>query len=140
VNTQLSYETAWRLRVSPRFGRVLVRRIRSTQIEDWLAELTHEGMSASKVIEAHGVHKRVLDRAVRDGAIALNPCARRGLPLPRPPQASRSGGGVSAVAWWLLLVSGVALAVVDWREHRLPTPLVAVAGIGIACVPRRCST
>ncbi len=85
MNTQLSYETAWRLRVSPRFGRVLVRRIRSTQIEDWLAELTHEGMSASKVIEAHGVHKRVLDRAVRDGAIALNPCAQRGLPLPRPP-------------------------------------------------------
>ncbi len=43
-----------------------------------------------------------------------------------------SGGGLSAVAWWLLLVPGVGLAVVDWREHRLPTWLVAVAGVGIA--------
>ncbi|MBA3523125.1 MAG: hypothetical protein H0T85_00945 [Geodermatophilaceae bacterium] len=89
VNTQLSYETAWRLRVAPRFGRVLVRRIRPTQIEDWLAELTHQGVSASKVIEAHGVFKRVLDRAVRDGAIPLNPCAQRGLPLPRRPHLDR---------------------------------------------------
>lgn len=43
-----------------------------------------------------------------------------------------SGGGLSAAAWWLLLVPGVALAIVDWREHRLPTSLVAVAGVGIA--------
>lgn len=34
-----------------------MRRIRTTQIEDWLAELTHQGVSASKVIEAHGVLK-----------------------------------------------------------------------------------
>lgn len=34
-------------------------------------------------------------------------------------------------AWWLLLVTGVALGVVDAREHRLPDRLVAAAGLGV---------
>jgi len=36
-----------------------------------------------------------------------------------------------AAAWWLLLQIGFALAVVDLREHRLPDPLLATAGIGV---------
>lgn len=37
-----------------------------------------------------------------------------------------------AVAWWVLLVTGVGLAAVDLREHRLPTPLIAAAALGVA--------
>lgn len=36
------------------------------------------------------------------------------------------------VAWWALLVTGVGLAAVDVREHRLPNPLVAAAAAGVA--------
>ncbi len=36
-----------------------------------------------------------------------------------------------AAAWWVLLVAGVGLAVVDVREHRLPDLLVAAAAAGV---------
>lgn len=35
-------------------------------------------------------------------------------------------------AWWALLVVGVGLAVVDLREHRLPTWLIVAAGALVA--------
>jgi len=34
-------------------------------------------------------------------------------------------------AWWVLLVAGVGLAVLDVREHRLPDLLVAAAAAGV---------
>lgn len=37
-----------------------------------------------------------------------------------------------AAAWALLLITGVGLAVLDLREHRLPTPMIAAAGLGAA--------
>lgn len=43
-----------------------------------------------------------------------------------------AGGVQPPVAWWALLVTGVGLAVVDVREHRLPNPLVAAAAAGVA--------
>lgn len=37
----------------------------------------------------------------------------------------------AVVAWWALLVGGVALAVVDLREHRLPSPLIVATALGV---------
>jgi integrase len=51
--------------------------------------MTAGGASASKVIEAHGVLKRVLDRPVRDGVLSVNPCANRRGALPRRPNTER---------------------------------------------------
>jgi len=82
-STVNSYEIAWRLRVQPRFGSTPVRRIRVSQVEDWIAELSAEGLSASKVLEAYGILKRLLDRAVRDRALPHNPCGNRSTRLPR---------------------------------------------------------
>lgn len=45
--------------------------------------------------------------------------------------AGWAGGPQVAGAWWVLLVVGVAPAVVDAREHRLPDPLVAAAAVGV---------
>ncbi|MGI9155676.1 MAG: hypothetical protein ACR2FG_03430 [Marmoricola sp.] len=42
-----SYEIAWRLRVQPRFGSTPVHRIRVSQVEDWIAELSAEGLAGS---------------------------------------------------------------------------------------------
>ena len=82
-STVNSYEIAWRLRVQPKFGSTPVRRIRVSQVEDWIAELSADGLSASKVLEAYGILKRLLDRAVRDRALAANPCGTRSTRLPR---------------------------------------------------------
>ncbi len=88
-STRVAYETAWRLRVRPRFGSVPVRRIRASHVEDWLADLHEQGVSSSKAIEAYGVLNRVLNRAVRDQALPANPCGQRSMPLPRRPLVQR---------------------------------------------------
>jgi len=40
-------------------------------------------------------------------------------------------GAQVPAAWWVLLVAGVALAVIDAREHRLPNLLVTAAACGV---------
>jgi integrase len=88
-STVANYEQAWRLRIAPQFGAIAVRHIRASSVEAWLTAMTASGVSASKVIEAHGVLKRVLDRPVRDGVLAANPCATRRGALPRRPTMDR---------------------------------------------------
>ena len=47
------------------------------------------GVLSSKIIESHGVLKRVLDRAVRDRAIPTYPRSLRAGPLPRHARKDR---------------------------------------------------
>jgi integrase len=84
-----NYSAAWRLRVQPRFGSAPVRRIKPSQIDDWIADMNRDGVSPTKAIEAVGVLKRLLDRAVRDKAIPSNPCVLRSVSLPKRPQMER---------------------------------------------------
>jgi integrase len=88
-STQISYSTAWRLRIEPRFGSTPVRRIKPSDVDEWIAEMSDAGVSPTKVIEAVGVFRRLLDRAVRDRAIPVNPCSLRRAHLPRRPQVER---------------------------------------------------
>lgn len=88
-STVSSYEQAWRLRIKPTFGSMEVRRIKPGLIDDWIAELTDRGDAPTKVHQASGVLKRLLDRAVRDDAISSNPMAKRAEPLPRLPKTER---------------------------------------------------
>lgn len=87
--TATNYDQAWRLRILPRFGAVSVRRIWSSDVDDWIADLQAEGVSASKIIESYGVLKRLLDRVVRDKVIPSNPCGGRQSRLPRRPVKDR---------------------------------------------------
>lgn len=87
--TRVAYEAAWRLRIEPRFGATPVRRIKPAHVDDWIAEMSEQGVSASKVIEATGVLKRVLDRVVRDKVIPTNPCEQRASTLPKRPKTDR---------------------------------------------------
>jgi integrase len=89
ARTVKAYEAAWRLRIEPRFGDVPVRKVRSGAIDDWVSEMLHSGVSTSKVVEAIGVLKRILDRAVRDKALPTNPCAARSVTLPRRAETER---------------------------------------------------
>src|SRR5262249_59539103 len=56
---------------------------------DWVSRRLQGGVSRSKVVEAIGVLKRVLDRAVRDKALPTNPCAARSVTLPRRADTER---------------------------------------------------
>lgn len=89
ARTKANYGAAWRLRIEPRFGSMPVRRIKPGHVDDWIADMVEQGTSASKVIESAGVLKRVLDLAVRDRAIAVNPCGLRTATLPRRPKTER---------------------------------------------------
>src|SRR5215208_53382 len=88
-HTRAGYETAWRLRIEPRFGSMPVRRIKPSHVDDWIADMGQDGVSPTKVIEAVGVLKRLLDRPVRDKAIPSNPCVLRSVSMPRRPQVER---------------------------------------------------
>src|SRR4029450_2009924 len=49
-------------------------------------DMSQHAVSPTKVIEAVGVLRRILDRAVRDKALPSNPCAIRSGSLPKRPQ------------------------------------------------------
>jgi hypothetical protein len=59
-----------------------VCRIKPSLIDEWISQMIAEGKSAAIISEAHGVLKRVLDRAGRDKVIPTNPCTERGMKLP----------------------------------------------------------
>ena len=88
-SSKASYEAAWRLRIAPHFGDVKVRRIRPSDVDEWVSSMIASGKSRALIVETVGVLKRVLDRAVRDKVIPSNPCAGRHMTLPRKQQVDR---------------------------------------------------
>jgi integrase len=88
-HTRAGYETAWRLRIEPRFGPMPVRRIKPSHIDDWITDMIEQSLSVSKITESLGVLKRVLDQVVRDRVIAANPCLLRAATLPKRSQMER---------------------------------------------------
>jgi integrase len=88
-STKVSYDTAWRLRIEPRFGDVKVRRIKPSDIDAWIGDMIDAGRSQPVIVETVGVLRRVLNRAVSDKVIPSNPCAERGIQLPRKQQVER---------------------------------------------------
>ena len=79
-------ETAWRLRVQPRWGDVPLGDIRPTAVQQWLSDLGRgtpdaKPVGASVVKRTHHVFSGILADAVRDNLIARNPAA--GVKLPR---------------------------------------------------------
>jgi site-specific recombinase XerD len=79
-------ETAWRLRVQPRWGNVALGDIRPTAVQQWISDLGRgtpdaKPVGASVVKRTHYVFSGILADAVRDNLIARNPTA--GVKLPR---------------------------------------------------------
>lgn len=73
-------ETAWITHIEPTFGSVPLNRIRASEVEAWVTELAGR-RSATVVRRAHAALAQMLDTAVRDRRISVNPA--RGLELPR---------------------------------------------------------
>lgn len=83
-------EIAWRLHVEPLWGKRLVSEIVHTEVQTWVTGLTVgdpkakpaiAGKAAATVIRAYGVLAAILDEAVKDRRLKVNPA--RGVDLPR---------------------------------------------------------
>lgn len=79
-SSQTAMETAWRVHVEPRWGNRRVASIRSSEVEDWISELTRAGKAAQTVRRAVLVLSTVLSIAERDRIIVRNPV--KGVQLP----------------------------------------------------------
>lgn len=72
-STFKSTETAWRVHVEPRWGKVRLADIELDAVERWIADMTRAGKGATVVIRAYGVLAGVLDSAVKAKRLAKNP-------------------------------------------------------------------
>lgn len=75
-------ETAWRLRVQPRWARVMITDIAHSDVKSWVAEL-NRSHGASVVIRTYGVLASILDDAVHDRRLAVNPARGGKMGLPK---------------------------------------------------------
>lgn len=83
-STYRTTESTWRVHVKPYWGGWQIGRIKRSDVQAWLA-----GMSggASTVRKAHACLAQVLDVAVHDGVLEVNPA--RGVRLPRKPKGRK---------------------------------------------------
>jgi integrase len=75
-----SYDSAWRVHVLKRWEHARIAGIRYSDVQAWVSDLSGE-LSASMVATTYSVLARILDDAVRDRMLSVNPA--RGVKLPR---------------------------------------------------------
>jgi integrase len=78
--TVASYESLLRSRILPTFGDRELRSVRPSDVGDWIGGMIEDGLSASRIRQAHVVLRVMLDVAVRDGLIVRNPATKAKLP------------------------------------------------------------
>jgi integrase len=82
--TRAGYESLIGSRIVPALGTVPLGELRPITVQEWVAGMTANGLSPSRVRQAFGVLRQMLDAAERNGMIGANPC--RGISLPRLPE------------------------------------------------------
>lgn len=78
--TAFTYRQLWTSLVAPRWGDVPVSAVTYGDVTSWVGSMVAQGLSPSRVRQAHRVLRAVLDIAVRDRRIDSNPAARVDLP------------------------------------------------------------
>jgi integrase len=81
VKTAATYAGLVRSRILPQLGSTRLAGLRSSDVQGWINAMVAEGLSVSRIRQAHVVLAEALDWAVRDGLLALNPA--RPVELPR---------------------------------------------------------
>jgi integrase len=79
--TFASYESLLRSRVLPALGRRQLASLKPSDVQIWINKMQAEGLSASRVRQAHVLLKQMLDAALRDRVLGTN--AALGVKLPR---------------------------------------------------------
>ncbi len=85
--TLASYDSLLRTRVLPTWERVPLVKVTHSAVVAWVAAMTAEGLSASRVRQSYHLLTAMLDDAVRDGRLPRNSAA--GVDLPRLPTTER---------------------------------------------------
>lgn len=84
-------ESSWRVHVDPEWGHRRIGEIRHSEVRAWVTKMAAAGgkpRSASVTIRAFGILAGILDVAVRDRRITMNPA--RGVKLPRKKKKRRA--------------------------------------------------
>jgi integrase len=81
------YKSLWRSRVRPRWGDTPLGRVAHSDIVEWVADLNADGLSASRVRQAHQLLSAMLEAALKDQKLGTNPA--KGIELPRLPRRER---------------------------------------------------
>jgi integrase len=84
-------EVAWRVHVEPTWGSRRIAEIQHSEVQGWLTRFAagdKKPRSATVVLRAYGVLASILDVAVRDRRISVNPA--RGVKLPRKAKKARA--------------------------------------------------
>jgi len=81
--TRASYRSLIDVRIKPYVGRLAVASLAPSDVQRWVNELVAEGLSSSRIRQAHIVLGMALDTAVHDGIIPRNPARRSGVRLPK---------------------------------------------------------
>ncbi|HUG74427.1 MAG TPA: site-specific integrase [Acidimicrobiia bacterium] len=81
--TRAGYESLLRSRVLPAFGHLPLNRISPAMVREWMAEMSAEGLSASRIKQAKQVLSAPLELAVVDGILARAPTSGVKVPTVR---------------------------------------------------------
>lgn len=81
-NLKASYlrtvESAWRIRVNPRWGDRPINSILRSEVKSWIAEMTRtpqtngKPLSVTSILRAHGILAAILDTALEDNLVVKN--------------------------------------------------------------------
>jgi integrase len=82
--TTFGYENLMRSRILPVFGKYPISQIQPRHVRSWIADMDAEGLSPSRIRQAHQVLRASLDQAVSDNTLGRNPAAGVRLPKSQP--------------------------------------------------------
>lgn len=85
ATTIKGYRTAEK-RINSRFERVSAHKLTAYQIEDFIAEMSNNGLSAKTIINTISLLSSAYSRAVRTGQLSENPCVNVVLPKKTKPE------------------------------------------------------
>jgi len=84
--TREGYQSLLRSRIMPTFGPIRLASIDRAFVGSWVRTMTDDGLSSSRIRQAHQCLAAILEQAVDDGFIGRNPARRTELPRITEPE------------------------------------------------------
>lgn len=86
ASTAADYEANVRLNILPALGKVKLSALTAAQVQSAYRAMAEQGSSPAKVRHVHRVLRAMLNHAVHEGALAVNPAIKAGKALPPVPR------------------------------------------------------
>ena len=82
INTYTQNELHIRRHMLPRWGKVAIGSIKTSQVQEWISALAKSGLSSQYVRLIYANFKLIMEYAVGDSLIAISPCNSKLIKLP----------------------------------------------------------